>query len=82
MSRNILLLVSMLKDNSDEFTIYNFMMFYRELVITKVTKFKFHYEYVPIPSQEGQHSFSLCIIVDSGQFNTGHTSFAQDTFPF
>lgn len=39
--------VSMLKKvNSDKFTIYIFMIFYREIVKTKVIKNKWLYEYV------------------------------------
>lgn len=34
-----------------------------------------------IPVHVGQHSFSFCTIVDSGQFNTGQTSVPQDMLP-
>lgn len=38
--------INVKKVNSDEFTIYIFMIFYREIVKTKVIKYKWHYEYV------------------------------------
>lgn len=33
------------------------------------------------PVHVGQHSFSSCTIVDSGQFNNGQTSVPQDMLP-
>lgn len=34
-----------------------------------------------VPVHVGQHSFSSCTIVDSGQFNNGQTSVPQDMLP-